>query len=279
MEKARIAVCLSGQLRTYKKCLPNIAKFFNSVSFDNRKVEVDYFIHTWDSNLWFKDGKDKGKKINGRSNLDISEYKFDPIDFQFLYSTLNIKDILVESSSAYRRYSDCIPHWDSLFYSFFKSVELKAKYENHNNFKYDFVFKARTDIIFRDHSFNYSIDKLEPRTFLASCPPVRFSNEHNMFNVDDIIFGTSSEDIDFLSNIYQSFVKSRMHKHSIEDYSKFPSSCGPGVILYRYLTDCNFKINYNSPIHYIIGRQQMLDLDLEVIDDFKLIEKYHNEFY
>ena len=42
----RVAVCLSGQLRTYKITLPTIAKFFKDLTIDGKPVEVDYFIHS-----------------------------------------------------------------------------------------------------------------------------------------------------------------------------------------------------------------------------------------
>ena len=47
----KVAVCFRGQLRTYKSTLDNLKRFFNTIN--NGDVTIDYFIHTWDNNLYF----------------------------------------------------------------------------------------------------------------------------------------------------------------------------------------------------------------------------------
>ena len=49
-----IAVCLSGQSRTWRTAKENILNYFDVKinTHKNCKVNVDFFIHTWDTNSY-----------------------------------------------------------------------------------------------------------------------------------------------------------------------------------------------------------------------------------
>ena len=46
-EIKRIAVCFSGQARTWRTAKDNILKYFD---LSEQGCQVDFFIHTWDIN-------------------------------------------------------------------------------------------------------------------------------------------------------------------------------------------------------------------------------------
>ena len=48
-EVKKIAVCLSGQSRTWRVAKDNILNYFD---FKDRGIQVDYFIHTWNVNQY-----------------------------------------------------------------------------------------------------------------------------------------------------------------------------------------------------------------------------------
>ncbi len=140
----RIAVCFSGQWRTGNYCYENLKQFFGILY-----PYCDFFIHTWDinkqkcynlSNVFSKETKLTSNDINEIKNkynpkkIIVDDYqiaykelvKYEPL----LYTTVNIFDIV-----------------QPLWYSFYKSIQLKNEYEIDNGFKYDYVIKLRPDIL------------------------------------------------------------------------------------------------------------------------------------
>lgn len=269
----RIAVCLSGQLRTYKVTLPTIAKFFKDLTIDDKPVEVDYFIHTWDTDLWVRDGKEKQK---GEVIKD-DKYVFADIDLEYITSTINLIDFKIEKYSAFRNNSECIPHWDALFYSFKQSINLMEKNEIFVGKEYDVVFKLRFDLGLLTKKFN--IPKPKPREHFTFLKPEIFEHEHGRTNIDDQIFCSDSKTIKFLSSIYDYFILPRLSKVNIGDYSKYPVQAGPGVMMYDYLTTHNYTVTHPCKIEYIDVRVGALEENLSLENDLDRIIELHNNFY
>lgn len=280
----KVAVCISGQLRTYTKCIQNIAHFFNSITYKGDKVKVDYFMHTWDSGNVFYSGPDKvSEDENGIMKCDVRSYKPSNLYLELLHNTLYLKDITLESSHSYRRYATTAGHWDSLFYSFKRSIDLKKQYEKHLNFKYDLVFKIRPDIVFHPECFNLNIQEIKQNQILTTWEPPKVLSELNMYNLDDIMFAGTSDTMDCISEIYESFILPELE---INKYTKtpdhiFPKSVGPGVMLYEYC-----KKNDISPVlldkgkfQYLIYRLQAFEKDLSPYIDIDEIFKIHESYY
>lgn len=154
----KVAVCFSGQPRFINECSETIIK---NVFGD---YLVDVFAHLWfDKDLLTKPYKYGGS--GGWENQRISEKAID--DFKKIYNPL---DIVVEKScnfydpymeedfeiSQNRYWSGSLsePNYMerqikntlSNFYSMSEANRLKLKYEYKNRFKYDWVFKVRTDV-------------------------------------------------------------------------------------------------------------------------------------
>lgn len=143
----KVAVCLSGQPRWFKKAQPFLKK--NLID----KFDCDVFMHAW------FDPKKVGENYSGAAwtrgktdqilkNTDkhlISKYKpkLSLIEPQHDYfpSTRPINEYRCTTNGT----SANIVF--SMFYSMCKSFELREQYENENNFKYDVVVRLRYDYV------------------------------------------------------------------------------------------------------------------------------------
>ena len=120
----RIALCLSGQARSYIKAHEYIDR--NLL----KKFNVDVFAHTW---------RPKYSKIMLYDGI-IGLYN--PINFvmddSLPESTNN--DLFVPNPSHPANFCT------SMFYSIYKSNDLRLKYQTLNDIKYDFVIRSRFDL-------------------------------------------------------------------------------------------------------------------------------------
>lgn len=141
--KNKIALCLSGQLRFlehgyYENILPFIL--------DGNSVDV--FIHTWtvddeqDGKSYINGGGfPMGSPVTKQSMLQVMEL-YNPV------KCLIQKQIPFENGKYPERTLPGIKSHNlfSMFYSIYKSNQLKKEYEKENNFTYDIVIRCRFDI-------------------------------------------------------------------------------------------------------------------------------------
>lgn len=138
----KVAICLSGHLRTYDKCVSSLMSYFVY------PFKADIFCHTWNSigNPYSTKGNIDGAftrpLTHAEKNNFISLYK--PKKFIIddkPYSPLpqDDKDFLNQFSG---------PMFD-MFYGVKMANELKCLYEKENNFKYDLVIRCRYDLKFK----------------------------------------------------------------------------------------------------------------------------------
>ena len=118
MNKMKIAVCLSGQLRQWEIAKEN-QKWFWSTS----GHEVDYFIHTWSYS------GDRAGVTHEYEWRDISKKEYKDICDYY-----EVKDGIYDTTPQEWFYDN--DHWSALFYSLSQSVMLKRKYEIENNYQY-----------------------------------------------------------------------------------------------------------------------------------------------
>ena len=140
----RIAICISGFLRTYRYCFKQL---FDNVLYD-KKNQYDFFIHTWDS-LGFSKG--------WCFDIDFS----DSLDLEHVKSVYNPKKIVVENLNnvklpELRKNAVVKQGLDpsrsiSMFRKIYECNELKKQFEKENGFLYDFVVRTRGDLRFYDN--------------------------------------------------------------------------------------------------------------------------------
>ena len=162
----RIAVCLSGQSRTWKYCVDSIKSFLR-----DDEYEIDYFIHTWDINNYRPiETIDGSEKYFYKSEVDTKSYieSYNPklYKIQSFESFQNkLKKIKNPIPYAYNDNGNMI----NQMYSFKQSIVLKRIWERKNGFKYDYVIKLRPDLFFVYPSLRKNIELLEEnnKTFYA----------------------------------------------------------------------------------------------------------------
>lgn len=198
----KIAVCFSGQWRTGNYCYDSLKEFFGILL-----PYCDFFIHTWDvnkqkcynlSNVFSKETK------LTQSEIESIKENYKPIKFvvddyhqthsllkkyeAYLNSEINILDIV-----------------QPLWYSFYKSIQLKKEYEKENNFKYDYVIKLRPDILFHPNrrlSQDIEMYKTELENgefYIENLIRERSIDTHT---IDDVYFLSNSYSMDIASDYY-----------------------------------------------------------------------------
>lgn len=152
MAKKKIALCISGYLRTFEECYPSI---FKNIIEDN---DVDIFIHTYDK---------IGNSSGWRSPMDLSE----DINMKFLESIPNLKMIAIQKFEdikyqfeKFRKYQPHITNINviaCIFYKIYQCNELRKQYELENNIKYDLIIRTRGDQIFEKKiNFDFPENKI-----------------------------------------------------------------------------------------------------------------------
>ncbi|ECP6146499.1 sugar transferase [Campylobacter jejuni] len=176
----RIALCLCGALRpgwreSIKALIDSFSKFGN----------IDVFVHSWDTeSLW------PGVGGNGigwvrrffqpmlnecpaeliMSNVDFSKKfpnVFKVISKEFT-KKISSKDVLILSAKikkvfleSYSKVTNCLgdlKNDSKQYYGIYQVYKSMEEYEKQNNFKYDFIIRARTDFIIEKN--NASIEDL-----------------------------------------------------------------------------------------------------------------------
>lgn len=130
----RIALCFSGQARAVKYCFESI---FNNLIYPLGKVDI--FIHSW-----FIDPAERNRFDIFHLNL------FDSSLDEYVAMYRPVASLFEDfDRSEYLRYNNLTERPRIMFYSMFKANELKSSYEEEGGFKYDYVIRARTDLLIR----------------------------------------------------------------------------------------------------------------------------------
>lgn len=181
----RVAVCISGQLRTGLKCLANQKLFYGSLS-------PDFFVHTWTTNT--------NKRFQQNETTIVPQKILDKY-----FAELQPKAALVEDAASISLGSNG-KSFHALFYSWAKSVELKQAYEVAHRIKYDYVLKIRPDLILRPG-----------RVLMTEIHAVKKTNSFLVENLldeweelnctDDVMWVASNEHMDTAIQYYYDLVK------------------------------------------------------------------------
>ena len=276
----RVAVCFRGQLRTYKYTLENLKRFFNTIN--DGKVTIDYFVHTWDENLYFPTDN---HKLSDREN---GSYQKADLDEKYLKENIpNLKSIIIECHDEYKKRSTTVEHWGALFYSIYQANLLKLRYENKNNFKYDLVINSRFDLVFPTKD-SFPTFKYENSTAYTFMHLQELRTEEGFLNFDDMIFYGNSKSIDNVVRIYPNYIipqldqkKFESHWEKRESWKDVPRiyKIGPGSLLSSYMDDKNINYSDKEPRYFAVARKEVEEKKLDGIKDFQAIKQIHLDFY
>lgn len=276
----RIAVCFRGQLRTYKYTLENLKRYFNTLV--DEDTTIDYFVHTWNDNLYFPTDN---HKLSDREN---GSYRPADLDRDYLEDNIpNLRALVIENHDDYKRRSTTVEHWGALFYSIYEVNLLKRKYEIQNNFKYDLVINSRFDLVFplKDTfpKFNYKENCAYTFMHLAE-----MRNEGGFLNFDDMIFYGTSATVDNIAKIYPNIIIPQLDQKKFEKYWEKNESwddvplvykLGPGSLLSQYMDDRGIEYSDLHPRYFSVARKEVEDQKLDGINDYGAIRQIHLDFY
>jgi hypothetical protein len=197
----KIAFCLSGQPRTWKKCYQSWFNLFRPYG------EIDVFFHMWDYNT---DAAFAGEYTNdGLREFLVSKEEqqeiistFCPKAFIF-DSKKDTNNITVKVKNVIADYSH------NQFYSIWRSANIKRQYEIQNNFQYDVAVRLRSDIFFNlpwePHGFGYEsmesfFQNIRPSTIYTSSNV--WSDEYALQRLSDGFFLADSLTFDHATMFY-----------------------------------------------------------------------------
>lgn len=199
----KIAVCLSGQPRTWRKCIPAWSNLFSSF----KDAQIDYFCHLWNFNtlpqLLAKPENEYA--VVSQEELDELCSLIIPKKYMIEDHAKNLKvrnDILAIGERNPERGGTPV-HWaGSQFYSHMRSVHLKRQYEIENNFEYDICIRMRSDLMFNQTPFLSNIRTLTPNT-IYSCHSGVDGGQGFRYRIGDLFFFSDSITFDKLAEFYR----------------------------------------------------------------------------
>jgi len=136
----RTAICFSGQLRTWRKCVDT---WKNVLEENGSRDNIDVFCHLWDFN-----SEPNAVNIGKPSiSVPVSQEEIDEV-----LKILQPKKVLVESEKVFApttpNQAITTPSFISQFYGVMRASRLKKEYEIENDIMYDAVVRARYDAFY-----------------------------------------------------------------------------------------------------------------------------------
>lgn len=192
----RIALCLSGQMRTYKKCYPSLKEFILE------PLKPDIFIHTWsDSGITTKIKKgaefkteevtrEELNKLYSPKSMIIENFKK---EYTEKLKGVEVPEILKEKEP--RNYKGTLP----MFYKMQVCNELKSKWEKEKGFTYDLVIRLRPDLEFLEEI---------PKKVLNQPEKVWHNNSEDgnpsaFWQISDKFFLSNSRNMDSCCSVFE----------------------------------------------------------------------------
>jgi len=224
----KIALCFSGQPRTWDKCNPTWQKLISKIK-DKYDVEtIDTFCHAWDFNtpphaVLAADGAvskhlvDDYITIKGTPLSEEERSAFlsalNPVRYMFhdeTHSKDRPKELRKWAELQKERHGGTPLEWAaSQFYAVMHSAHLKKQHEIENNFRYDICFRMRYDLFFDDHQIDWflsdeSKDLVYPEynTFY-SCHTGKDQNQYPFHRMGDIFWYADSVTFDRICDFYR----------------------------------------------------------------------------
>lgn len=164
-DKIKVAVCISGQMRSFKRCNRNLLKYIIE------PYDTDVFIHTWDvEGSSHKESSDDEIMVNESEIIKlykpkslVIESQVDGMHNNFLGRKVPKELIDVEPI----HYRSALP----MYYQISECFDLMKNHSKINNIDYDVVIRVRPDTMFNEQIPAYiikSILKDKSKVFYAA---------------------------------------------------------------------------------------------------------------
>jgi hypothetical protein len=257
LNNCKIAVCLSGEPRTYNHCSNSIKRYFDS----SRGNEFYFFGHSWSGNSY--------KRFISPTNYI---YEFEKEKLETITANLkkhfNFLSLEVEDQHV----SDALSSW---FYSMMKVNFLKQQYEIENNMMFDLVIHSRFDLVFPEGlKFEDCMPlKVEEKTLYSHFGFYR--SEFFLPNPDAVQYAGTSSTMDIIESFYNVWEDGSFEKMQRCGYPENNQwrRVGPGALIHRWAALRNIMIK-DCPINiYAVYRKECAERGLRSKYDYNLIKK------
>jgi len=287
-KKIKIAVCLYGQPRTALYCAPWIKQWFNVpsgiqvnqykknfdmmsefVSKEPCDVEVDYFLHIKDYNIYINtigdpewDGSTNGVKFVSQEFINELVAVYNPKK----YEVLTCEEEKNMTSTGVRN------GYSAMFYSLTSAMRLKREYEIETGQIYDYCFTHRYDGI-----MGPSIDGFKMRLEGIGFPPMsvltlgemyRWKWENWRLGPNDVFLGGDNLAMEMLLADTSRIYASDNFMMCNDDIG------GPNVVLGKSFGNSNVRQDSEPHMHCAIVRHSA-DLNIPVLESWA----YHQNFW
>jgi len=222
----KIALCISGYIRTFRTTINNLKTNFLSVY-----PETDIFVHTWTQVDYWNIENVYLHTIDGicRTKKCIIEC---PKEF-------DVQKIIHDRNPDPLRN---VGHVLSMFYKIKQCNELKKQYEIENNFKYDCVIRFRPDIQLLS---NFTIDE-------DNLDKLNVPKYGDFSGINDQFAYSTSENMDLYCSLFD-----KINQYLEKDESLF---FNPEVLLKYHIEKQNLNIN-RPEIKYVLLKREDEILD------------------
>lgn len=239
----KVAICLSGQVRTGIEAFPSFNHFFQD-------LDADVFYHTWTT----------------------EESKLDQID-----SLYKPKRKSVTTPKEFPRMGSFGP----MLFSIMMANEVKKDYEIEHNFRYDLVIKTRFDLVYYpENCFPDHI--IIPRTIYCSGGNTGINNiDFELHGINDVMFWGDSESMDIATNTFF-YYKYKCMDYQLRFYNGQQMDprytfLSPGTLIYNNFIKNNVAAHRFVPfVCEIPWREDVRHL--HPIHDYDLIKKRYEQF-
>jgi len=250
----KIAICISGQARTWEKCYKRWLEIFGP------QGDIDFYFHLWDYNTL------PSIVASHNGGIPITDELLSEEEKQLLLDTFKPKKHIFESRKNIEYWNCELPiekqfgPWcREQFYSLYRVSLLKREFEIENDFRYDVVIRIRTDLWIIDTP--KIIDPLPNTVYTAHCS---WDHNFNCYRVGDIFYYADSHTFDQVSEFYKylSFIQT--------DWITAVKCPPPEIALYNYLANIGV-LNHPTHISMKVMRNQAL-LDIKgKLDNYEII--------
>ena len=195
----KIAVCFSGQPRTWKQCYKSWDNLFSRFV-----AEIDYFYHLWNFNSLPQADTVIPQYISQEEIYEIEAIlkpKKMMID-DYDKNRQVIRDVRELGNHYPHLGGTPVYHTGAQLYSHMQSARLKRQYEIENNFEYDICFKMRTDLIADQASIdNFLRNFKTPQTNTIYSGCIK-ATKFDFAKVVDLSYYSDSSTFDKLAEFY-----------------------------------------------------------------------------
>jgi hypothetical protein len=276
----KVAIVLSGHLRSYKNTLQNFNDFVNMIKSENHEVKI--FCHTWseleaNTSSWWGKSEVKESVIGTIENEIINAYN--PASFIIE----NSDSIILEKEFEFYKSNISFEGVQLMYYSLNESFEILREYELNNNWQSDLVIRSRYDILL-------DFDQICLKTSNMMIPIS--SNFDIIGGISDVFALLPRNQMDLYSQQYVNFCNKDILKKYFDKYALFVPELFllflikgvnylpiKGTVKILRLNGNEIIINFFSEMPIIANYFYNLKLDKEIISFDKSISYYFKEVY